>query len=98
MQRLQMFSKYMHSGQLLQLPNFPDVYTGPTFPVWIQQCNLQPKYIDIVAVFSTPGNDGRSIIRLSVLNRHPTADWKADLRFDGFSQSNVQRTTLGFGD
>lgn len=29
-------------------------------------------------------------IRLSILNRHPTADWALDLRLDGFEASSVE--------
>lgn len=60
--------------------------TGPTFPTWIQQAGLKPAYIDMVAMI-TPDNKS---IRLSVLNRHPTADWSLDLRLDGFEVSSVE--------
>ena len=86
--RLQQFSKYMHSGYLLQVPVFRDFYDGPTFPTFIQQLSLKPTYIDTVAVF-TPAADGKpAIIRVSVLNRHPTSDWEAHFRFDDFSRSS----------
>jgi len=85
---LRTFSRYMHSGHLLQLPTFPDVYLGPTYPVWIQQCALKPSYIDAVAVLSEEGSGG-STIRLSIINRHPTATWEADIHFIGFSASPI---------
>lgn len=29
-------------------------------------------------------------VRLSVLNRHPSADWSLDLRFDGYEVASVE--------
>lgn len=29
-------------------------------------------------------------VRLSVLNRHPSADWSLDLRFDGYDVTSVE--------
>ncbi|WWC58875.1 uncharacterized protein I303_101420 [Kwoniella dejecticola CBS 10117] len=85
---LELFSKYMKHGHLLQLPSFPDVYTGPTYPVYIQQAGYNPSYIDSVAVLvKTP--EGLSI-RVSVLNRHPTADWVTNIGFSGFELRNVK--------
>ncbi|WWC86548.1 uncharacterized protein L201_001425 [Kwoniella dendrophila CBS 6074] len=86
---LELFSRYMKNGHLLQLPSFPDVYTGPTYPVYIQQGGYKPSYVDSVAVLVETPN-GCSI-RLSVLNRHPTAEWKADVTFLGFE---VERVTV----
>jgi hypothetical protein len=57
---------------------------GPTFPVTIQTLKLQPAYIDLIAIV-VDTTDGISI-RVSVLNRHPTADWKADFRLDAFGK------------
>ncbi|OCF54383.1 alpha-N-arabinofuranosidase [Kwoniella mangroviensis CBS 10435] len=85
---LALFSKYMKNGHLLQLPSFPDVYTGPTYPVYIQQGAYKPPYIDSVAVMVKTSN-GCSI-RLSILNRHPTADWQVKIGFSGFNIEKVQ--------
>jgi alpha-N-arabinofuranosidase len=60
--------------------------SGPTYPVWIQHAGLKPAYIDTVAMI-TP--DSKSI-RVSVLNRHPKADWDVDFRFDGFEVSSIE--------
>ncbi|WRT64407.1 uncharacterized protein IL334_001339 [Kwoniella shivajii] len=84
---LELFSKYMKHGHLLHLPSFPDVYTGPTYPVYIQQANYRPTYIDSVAV--QVKTDGGLSVRLSVLNRHPTADWDAKISFSGFKIKDV---------
>nr|XP_019049579.1 alpha-N-arabinofuranosidase [Kwoniella bestiolae CBS 10118]OCF28509.1 alpha-N-arabinofuranosidase [Kwoniella bestiolae CBS 10118] len=84
---LQLFSKYMKNGHLLQLPSFPDVYTGPSYPVYIQQGGYKPAYIDSVAVM-VETSDGLSI-RLSILNRHPTADWEAKIAFTGLNLKKV---------
>jgi alpha-N-arabinofuranosidase len=59
---------------------------GPTYPVWIQKADLKPAYIDTVAMITA---DKKSI-RLSILNRHPSADFNVDLRFDGFEVSSVE--------
>ena len=49
---------------------------------------LRPCYVDTVAiVLNTP--NGQSI-RLSVLNRHPSADWKCNLKFEGFQVDKVE--------
>ena len=45
---------------------------------------MQPAYVDLVAVLV-----GTSI-RLSVLNRHPTADWTMNLKFDGYKVKGVE--------
>ncbi|KAK8850310.1 hypothetical protein IAR55_004227 [Kwoniella newhampshirensis] len=85
---LALFSKYMKNGHLLQVPSFPDVYEGPSFPVYIQQGSYKPSYIDTVAVLVKTPN-GLSI-RLSVLNRHPEADWKAVVKIHGFKLKHVE--------
>lgn len=73
--RLKLFAQHM-TGKLLQTPAFPDVYDGPSYPVFVQQL-LRPAYIDLVAVY----DDGRA--RVSVLNRHPEVDWEAKIRMEG---------------
>jgi alpha-N-arabinofuranosidase len=54
---------------------------GPTSPSWIQQMELRPAYIDAVAMVVE-----HSGIRLSILNRHPTADWTAKIGFADFGE------------
>ncbi|OXG41202.1 alpha-N-arabinofuranosidase [Cryptococcus neoformans] len=85
---LQLFSKYMKNGHLLQLPVFPDVYTGPTFPVYIQQGNYKPSYVDSVAIL-VETEKGASI-RVSVLNRHPEVDWSSKIGFSGFEVESIE--------
>jgi alpha-N-arabinofuranosidase len=34
--------------------------------------------------------NGKSSIRLSILNRHPEADWQGELAFTGFDVESVQ--------
>jgi alpha-N-arabinofuranosidase len=65
-------------------PSLTDLSTGPTHPLWIQQTDIRPAYVDMVAVLVG------SSIRLSVLNRHPTADWEMDLRFDGYKVKGAE--------
>ena len=74
----------MHSGRLMHIPAFPDAYKGPTYPNWIQQCRLLPTYIDAVAVYVDSAEGSK--IHLSVINRHPTADWIFKLEFDDFGE------------
>ncbi|WVQ82791.1 hypothetical protein IAT38_004923 [Cryptococcus sp. DSM 104549] len=81
---LRLFSNYMKDGRLLQLPAMREVYEGPSFPVWVQQGRLKPKYIDTVAILA-----GDSI-RVSVLNRHPTLDWDAEFKFAGYNVKSVE--------
>ena len=57
-----------------------DAYTGPTFPAYIQQNNVKPSYVDIVAVHV--GNS----VNVSVVNRHPEAEWVADFCMDDFGK------------
>lgn len=82
----------MKDGELLALPAFPDTYDGPSFPTFIQQCAFQPRYIDAVAMASADKNS----IRVSVLNRHPTADWDADIQVGtpGFKLDKVRVTEV----
>jgi alpha-N-arabinofuranosidase len=70
----------MKGGKLLAIPNQPDVYEGPTYPAHIQHMEMKPAYIDMVAIVVG------SSIRISILNRHPSADWEANHVFDGFGQ------------
>lgn len=70
----------MKGGKLLATPAQPDVYEGPTYPAHIQMMQMKPAYIDMVAI--VVGNS----IRISILNRHPTADWEARCIFDGFGE------------
>ena len=79
---LRLFSKYMKNGKLLQLPSMPDRYLGPTLPGIIQELDMCPAYIDTCAVLAE--TQGGSSIRISVLNRHPTASWEANLEIRGF--------------
>lgn len=72
---LQLFSTLMRDGHLLQVPDLPDFYDGPTWPYFVQQIKCNPRYIDIVAMGIDDG-DKRSV-RVSVLNRHPELDWDA---------------------
>lgn len=57
--------------------------TGPTWPLWQQPINA-PSYIDLVGIVAD--KDGGKSIRLSVINRHPADDWKADFRFVDFGE------------
>ena len=52
--------------------------------MYIQQSSYRPAYIDMVAVLVKEG--GRASIRLSVLNRHPEADWELECQLDGLSE------------
>ncbi|KAK4687585.1 alpha-L-arabinofuranosidase, partial [Tremellales sp. Uapishka_1] len=85
---LKLFSRYMKGGHLLQIPLFPDVYEGPTYPVYIQQGHYRPSYIDSVAMLLKDGQGGS--IRLSILNRHPSAKWNAEVGFSGFDITEVE--------
>ncbi|OCF32811.1 alpha-N-arabinofuranosidase [Kwoniella heveanensis BCC8398] len=85
---LRLFSRYMKNGHLLQLPNFPDVYTGPTVPIYIQQALYKPSYIDSAAVYVN--TDSGASIRFSILNRHPEVDWTTEIDFYGFDVKNVE--------
>jgi alpha-N-arabinofuranosidase len=46
-------------------------------------------YVDMTAVV-VDLEDGKSSIRLSILNRHPEADWEGELAFTGFDVEKVQ--------
>jgi len=75
----------MKNGRLLATPLQPDAYTGPTYPAHIQMMEMKPSYIDSVAIV-VDTVQGTSI-RLSILNRHPTADWKARIAIPDFGKS-----------
>ncbi|KAL7423606.1 hypothetical protein Q5752_001187 [Cryptotrichosporon argae] len=83
---LELFAKYMKNGHLLALPAQPDVYAGPSYPVWIQQTATRPAYVDTVALIT----DAEDSVRLSVLNRHPSADYKLELALAGFAVDRVR--------
>jgi alpha-N-arabinofuranosidase len=83
----------MKHGHLIQTPAQPDVYTGPCYPEYIQQMDMKPAYVDIVAIVVDGGSsdgqkgDGKSI-RMSVLNRHPSADWEGKIALPDFGESS----------
>lgn len=75
---LRLFAKYMKNGRLLNLGYTSDVYQGPTYPIWIKHIT-PPTYIDLVGIIV---EGEKPSIRISILNRHPTADWEVQLDFD----------------
>lgn len=79
---LRLFAKYMKDGNLLQLDYKRDLYTGPTYPAWIQHM-IPPAYVYIVGVVVQNGEQKASI-RLSILNRHLTASWSGPIVFCDF--------------
>ena len=85
----------MKNGHLIQTANQPDLYTGPTHPDHIQLMDMKPAYVDIVAIAVDKGDQGNShlghgsVIRMSILNRHPTADWKADVSVHDMGKPDV---------
>ena len=83
---LQTFSTLMKNGHLLATPKQPDSYTGPAHPDYIQLMDLKPDYVDLVAVHVETANG--PTVRMSVLNRHPSADWEGHVRLDGFGTSS----------
>jgi alpha-N-arabinofuranosidase len=85
---LRLFAKYMKDGNLLQLDYSPDFYKGPTYPAWIQHM-IPPAYVDIVGVAVQSGKS-RASIRLSILNRHPTASWTASILLRDFKASTAE--------
>lgn len=103
--RLKMFAQFMKDGHVLALPSMPDVYDGPTYPTFIQQLDLRPAYIDMVAVEGAIGHAANgeangnshtegSSIRISILNRHPSLDWTFAPSFAGFTPSAVTVTEV----
>jgi alpha-N-arabinofuranosidase len=62
--------------------------TGTTFPLWLNAVR-KPTYIDIVAMYTASSSSSRPSIRLSVLNRHPTADWTLDVEVKGLEVGTV---------
>lgn len=77
---LRLFSRYMKNGRLLNLASTStDVYTGPTYPYWIQHI-APPAYIDMVGICVQKTPESKTVsIRLSILNRHPTVDWETQV-------------------
>ncbi|EST07240.1 Alpha-L-arabinofuranosidase, C-terminal [Kalmanozyma brasiliensis GHG001] len=94
---LRLFARYMKNGRLLNLGFTPDAYEGPTYPEWIQHLS-KPAYVDCVAVLVQDQGGKKASIRLSVLNRHPTADWNGEIHFDGFRIDNVESHVLYHDD
>ena len=102
----------MKNGHLLQTPNQPDLYTGPCHPDYIQMMEMKPAYVDVVAMVADPrsdtvndnshgdGTSNGKTVRLSVLNRHPTADWECKIALDDLGGSTfrlVKAWMLGLG-
>lgn len=74
---ISLFAKHFSNGALLSIAPRTDIYEGPTYPAWVQQC-ARPTYVDIVAILNpTTGN-----IHISLLNRHPTITFNAPILFD----------------
>ena len=86
---LHLFARYMKNGRLLNLGFTPDSYEGPTYPEWIQHIT-KPAYVDCVAMIVEEEGSKHASIRLSVLNRHPTADWNGKIDFEGFEIESVE--------
>lgn len=86
---LRLFARYMKNGRLLNLGFTSDAYDGPTYPEWIQFIT-KPGYVDCVAMIVEEEGSRRASIRLTVLNRHPTADWNGKISFDGFEIESVE--------
>lgn len=89
----------MKNGRLLATPAQPDVYEGPTYPAHIQMMEMKPSYVDIVAIVVANDNtaatlEGTASIRVSVLNRHPSADWTAKFNFADFGKSSVEQCCI----
>ena len=83
----------MKNGRLLATPVQPDVYTGPTYPSHIQMMEMKPSYIDSVAIV-VDGDQGLSV-RISILNRHPSADWKARISIPDFGERKQETAIRG---
>lgn len=65
--------------------------TGPTHPNWIEQIGVRPTYIDLAGVtVASKDKDGSISLRISVLNRHPSTDWTAQFKFDGFTVESAE--------
>ena len=73
---------------LLCLAILSDLSTGPSYPGWVQHLG-KAAYVDMTAVV-VDLEDGKSSIRLSILNRHPEATWEGDLTFTGFDVEKVE--------
>lgn len=51
----------------------------------------KPTYVDIVGIVVPPSTpSGKTSIRLSVLNRHPSSDFPLNLKFDDFELESVE--------
>ncbi|EPQ31923.1 uncharacterized protein PFL1_00122 [Pseudozyma flocculosa PF-1] len=91
---LRLFSKYMKNGHLLNLGFTPEVYSGPTYPAWIQHM-AAPAYVDVVGLIAHDEQDSnKASIRISVLNRHPSADWAGQFDFEDFKVESVENHTV----
>lgn len=64
---------------------------GPTYPEWVRHL-AKPTYIDIVALLVE--NENGASIRVSVLNRHPSADWTGEVSLPGFKVQKAQVHSL----
>ncbi|ORX39560.1 glycoside hydrolase superfamily [Kockovaella imperatae] len=84
-----LFSNYMKDGHVLSMAPFKDVYDGPNHPESTQILGLRPSYIDAVAVAVTGQNKDVSI-RISLLNRHPSAQWDAVLDINSIEINDVE--------
>lgn len=65
-----------------------DRSTGPTHPNWIEQIGVRPTYIDLAGL--VVDSNGKTSLRISVLNRHPSVDWTASFKFDGFEVESAE--------
>ena len=73
----------MKGGKLLPINLNSQVYTGTTHPPWIQSV-APPAYLDAVGMTTDKS------IRISLLNRHPTADARFHINLDGFNVDSVE--------
>ena len=82
---LRFFSRLMKDGHLLDLGYRSELYHGPTYPTWTRHI-APPAYVDIVALL----NKDQTSVRISILNRHPEADWQCSLALEGFVVEGVE--------
>ena len=94
---LRLFARYMKGGNLLQLSHTPDIYRGPTYPSWIQHMN-HPAYVDMAGMLLEGASGEASSIRISVLNRHPSAPWTAPILLRDFVVAKVEVHTIFSSD
>ncbi len=66
-----------------------EVYEGPTHPEWIKHLT-RPSYVDTVAIIVKKDGGSRASIRLSILNRHPEADWTGQITLPNFEIDQVE--------